>query len=111
MYPTLIALQKVISYVSNLSLIVLLFYMWWRLRTTGFLVVAVGGMLTLAARVIQAASPPIRMANLPFSRALTLDDKSRATEFLIIYSCHIAAGILIVLGTIMVLRTWSNLRG
>lgn len=72
----------------------------------GFLVVAVGGVLNLATRVVQNLVPPFRMGRMPFTGARTLDDLSRAPEFILVYAGHAMAALLIVLGTVMVVRTW-----
>jgi len=108
MYPTLTLLQGFLSWASSLSLIVMLFVTWQRLKMLGFLVAAIGGILNFLPRIIQAARPPMRMDHMPFSGALTLGDESRAAEFMLIYSCYIAAGVLIVIGSLMVLLAWSN---
>jgi len=107
-YPAMIALQGIFSWASTIALVVLLFVAWQRLGMSGFLVVAVGGVLNLLSRIAQAIVPPMRMGHMPFSGMLTLDDESRSVEFLLIYSCHITAGALIVVGTMMVLLAWSK---
>jgi hypothetical protein len=108
MYPTLTMLQSLLSWASSLSLIAMLFVTWRRLKILGFLVVAIGGVLNFVPRIVQAVTPPMRMDRMPLSGALTLGDESRAVEFMLIHSCYLAAGVLIVIGSLMVLVAWSN---
>jgi hypothetical protein len=103
-----IAIQQLVSYAAAIALVILLLFAYRRLQATGFLIVALGCILGFIARVIQVIRPPFLMGKMPFSHMRTLDDLSRATEFNFIYSCHILAGLLIVLGTIMVIRTWRD---
>lgn len=104
----LLALQPVVSYASTLALVVLLFFLWRRLRMAGLLLVTLGGVLNFTARVASSVVPPFRMSKMPFSHADTLDDVSRSTEFILIQTGHIVAGLLIVVGTVMVVRALAD---